>query len=596
MSRHNLLPNPTVRISYRIGQYYRLSASTSIYFLLFLLLQVSSSDNMDAKAVASSIANFSAKFCNELSKQTSVVSSPLSAEYLLALIALGADEPSHSELLTALGFPNKDSVSADYRKQTSVVSSPLSAEADKPSHSELLTAPGFPNKDSVSADYARQTSVVSSLLSTEYLLALIALGADEPSHSELLTAPGFPKKDSAKQTSVVSSPLSAEYLLALIALGADEPSHSELLTALGFPNKDSAKQTRMLSSPLSAEYLLALIALGADEPSHSELLTALGFPNKDSIRSGFSSVSSKLRSLKGVTLNVANRVYVKEGPYQLEPGLLKDATNVFDAVIEKMDFSQSAAAANTINQWVEKQTNNKIKDLLSPDCFNDLTRLVLVNALYFKGTWKSQFNPHHTRPEDFHVDANTKVQVPMMFKKDDFKYGESDALGVQLLEMNYEGDQASMVIILPREIEGLNGVLQKLADGYDLMAELDKMFKTKVEVSLPKFKIETEIDLNELLPKIGIKSIFDQSNSGLNNLLSPPEALFVSKAIQKAFIEVNEEGAEAAAATAMVVGFYSAMVELDPPKSFVADRPFVVAIYVDKTPFFFAKYHGAADK
>ncbi|KAJ2946460.1 hypothetical protein O0L34_g12503 [Tuta absoluta] len=352
-----------------------------------------------------------------------------------------------------------------------------------------------------------------------------------------------------------------------------------------------SKQTSVVSSPLSAEYLLALIALGADEPSHSELLTALGFPDKDSIRSGFSSVSSKLRSLKGVTLNVANRVYVKEGPYQLEPGLLKDATKVFDAVIEKMDFSQSVAAANTINQWVEKQTNNKIKDLLSPDSFNSLTRIVLVNALYFKGTWKKQFNPNNTRPEDFHVDSKTTIKVPMMNKKDDFKYGESDALGAQLLEMNYVGDQASMVIILPKEIEGLNSVLQKLAAGYDLMAELDKMYSTKVEVSLPKFKIETEIDLNSLLPKIGIESIFSQNNSGLNNLLSPPEALYVSKAIQKAFIEVSEEGAEAAAATGMVM-----MLRCMPPPTlrFLCNRPFLYLLNGgdEKSTLFIGVYRG----
>ncbi|KAJ2946459.1 hypothetical protein O0L34_g12502 [Tuta absoluta] len=346
-----------------------------------------------------------------------------------------------------------------------------------------------------------------------------------------------------------------------------------------------------VSSPLSAEYLLALIALGADEPSHSELITTLGFQDKDEIRSAFLLVSSKLRSIKGVTLNVANRVYVKEGPYQLEPGLLKDATKVFNAAIETMNFNQSDAAANTINQWVEQQTNHKITDLFSADSFNDDTRLVLVNALYFKGTWKKQFVPSRTWPQGFHINAKTKIEVPMMHKTDYYKYRESEALGVQLLEIPYLGNEASMVIVLPKEIEGLNGVLQKLADGQDLMAELDKMREKEVEVSLPKFKIETTINLNDLLPKIGIKSIFKNGNSGLDNMLSPPELLYVSTAVQKAFIEVNEEGAEAAAATGVRMVMRCAR-KPPPPPRFVADRPFLAAIFVDGTAVFVATHRG----
>ncbi|KAI5632539.1 serpin (serine protease inhibitor) domain-containing protein [Phthorimaea operculella] len=349
------------------------------------------------------------------------------------------------------------------------------------------------------------------------------------------------------------------------------------------------KGKSVVFSPLSAEYLLALTALGATEPSHSELLTALGFRNKDEIRSAFSSVSSKLRSLKNVTLNVANRIYVNEGPYQLEPCLLDDATKVFDAGIEKIDFKQSNAAATTINQWVEQQTNHKIKDLFSSGTFNDDTQLVLVNAIYFKGTWENKFSPSLTKLKKFHIDSKTTTKVPMMHNKDDYRYRESEALGAQLLQMYYLNNEASMVIILPKKIDGLNGVLQKLAYEVDLTAELRQMQRRKVEVSLPKFKIETTINLNDLLPKVGIKSIFSKQLSGLGNMLSPPKPLYVSAAVQKAFIEVNEDGAEAAVQVGVVYVLRSAPL---PPKRFTADRPFLAAIFVAGAPYFVAAFRG----
>ncbi|CAG5018391.1 unnamed protein product [Parnassius apollo] len=313
------------------------------------------------------------------------------------------------------------------------------------------------------------------------------------------------------------------------------------------------KSKSVVSSPLSAEFVLALLTLGTTDPAHGELLTSLGIPDDESIRSSFSVMSGKLKSIKGVTLNVANKVYIKEGGYDLESKLKEDAVKIFDAAFEKINFDDGAAAANIINKWVESKTNEKIKDLLSGDSLNSDSRLVLVNALYFKGTWKKQFDIANTMDQPFHVDEEKTIMVPMMYKEDDYTYGESQELGAQLLKMHYVGEQASMLIVLPNEINGLNSVLKKLADGYDLLGEVDKMFNTKVQVTIPKFKIETEIDLADLLPKLGIKAIFDRNNSGLTKIMNSKENLYVSKAVQKAFIEVNEEGAEAAAATAGAV-------------------------------------------
>ncbi|XP_046967451.1 antichymotrypsin-2-like isoform X2 [Vanessa cardui] len=347
------------------------------------------------------------------------------------------------------------------------------------------------------------------------------------------------------------------------------------------------KTTSVVSSPLSAEFVLALLTLGTSEPAHSELLTSLGIPGDDDIRSSFSSVSEKLKSIKGVTLNIANKVYIKDGDYDLDEKLKADAIKVFDAALEKVDFSNGAAAADLINKWVEKQTNEKIKELLSADSLGEDTRLVLLNAIYFKGTWKKQFDPANTIDQPFHVDDKTTVDVPMMYKEDDYFYGESSELNAQLLQIPYVGDEASMLIILPNDITGLDSVMTKLAGGFDLLAEMDKMFKTKVQVTIPKFKIETEIDLATLLPKLGIKAIFDCQNSGITKVLNKPEQLYVSKAVQKAFIEVNEEGAEAAAATV----FQGEMLSADDEEiEFRANHMFMCLIFCKKTLCFWTVY------
>ncbi|XP_045502421.1 antichymotrypsin-2-like isoform X2 [Colias croceus] len=352
------------------------------------------------------------------------------------------------------------------------------------------------------------------------------------------------------------------------------------------------KGSSVVASPLSAEFVLALLALGANDPSHAELLQSLGIPNDDAIRSSFSGLSSKLKSIKGVTLNVANKVYIQEGGYDLNPELKNDAIKVFDAGLDKLNFAESSAACSEINKWVEGKTNNRIKDLLKPDSVNSDTRLVLVNALFFKGTWRKQFDVANTIDQPFHIDESTTVDVPMMYLEDKFMYGESPELGVQFLRMDYVGNEASMLIVLPKEINGLDGVLKKLANGFDLMGELDRMMETKVRVNIPKFKIESEINLNELLPKLGISSIFDSGNSGIDKLLDNGELLYVSTAVQKAFIEVNEEGAEAAAATVMSIAMCSAIIGEPEEIFFTADRPFLAVILVDDAIYFTATHRG----
>ncbi|XP_048005420.1 LOW QUALITY PROTEIN: antitrypsin-like [Leguminivora glycinivorella] len=373
----------------------------------------------------------------------------------------------------------------------------------------------------------------------------------------------------------------------------DSPALSSAIAkfSLQFCN-ELDKSKNVVSSPLSAEILLALLSLGSSEPALPELLTAIGIQDTEAIRSSFSLVSSRLKSIKGLWMYLANRVYIKKD-YELRAELKQDAVQVFDVALKPIDFCNGAVSAKVINDWVESKTNKKIKDLISEDDLDEFTRLVLVNAIYFKGKWKHQFKALNTRNKPFYVKIGTTVDVPMMYIEEKFRYGESDKLNAQLLEMSYEGDEASMVIVLPRNVEGLDAVLEQLATGVDLVQEMQSMISTKVEVYIPKFKIETEIDLTELLPKLGIKAIFDKENSGLTKILDSDEALYVSKGIQKAFIEVNEEGAEAAAATAMMVTSYCTSVNFAPPVPvFNANRPFLTAVQAHGTLYFLAVHRG----
>ncbi|GBP43743.1 Alaserpin [Eumeta japonica] len=319
---------------------------------------------------------------------------------------------------------------------------------------------------------------------------------------------------------------------------------------------------------------LAQLSLASVGESHDELLHAMGLQNDNVTRAVFPAVIQQLQSAKGVELKLASKVYIAQG-FQIHEQFEADTRRLFDSEIKNIDFIKSTEAANEINQWVEDKTNHRIKELVKSDSLDGDTRAVLVNAIYFKGSWKTKFNKDATTDRDFHVSATNTVKIPTMYINGEFKYGRSDELNAQLLELPYEGDEASFLIVLPNDIEGLPALEQKLKENPSLLTEASKhMYSTEVEVYLPKFKIETTTNLKEVLQKIGVTKIFKLGSARLENLIKTEESLYVSEAIQKAFIEVNEEGAEAAAANEFVIQSESAFV----PFEFKADKPFYYEI------------------
>ncbi|XP_066247831.1 antichymotrypsin-2-like isoform X3 [Euwallacea similis] len=334
------------------------------------------------------------------------------------------------------------------------------------------------------------------------------------------------------------------------------------------------KPGNVFFSPISAHAVLSMAYQGADGTTRAAFGKTLGVSDHLEAAVGYQDVMKHLNNVSDVQLLMANKVYIMEG-CALNPTFKEVTEKNFFSEVQSLNFSQSEASAKTINQWVEDKTQEKIKDLITPDLLNSATRLVLVNAIYFKGTWASKFNKELTQKEKFYLNDNDTIEVQMMNAKGKYFYKEDETLDAKVLELPYSNSDVSLLVILPNKRNGIANLEKKLAET-DLTKITENMFKPEVVVKLPKFKIETTIDLKKPLEKIGLGEIFT-NKANFSGMLESPEQLFVSEVIQKAFIEVNEEGTEAAAATGLIIQAFSMPLPL-PPGEFIADHPFVVIL------------------
>ncbi|XP_023951359.2 antichymotrypsin-2 isoform X4 [Bicyclus anynana] len=341
----------------------------------------------------------------------------------------------------------------------------------------------------------------------------------------------------------------------------------------------------MVISAFSVLTPLAQLALASVGESHDQLLDAIGMPNDNVTKEVFSLANTRVRSIKDVILKQASKIYVAKG-FELNTDFASVTKQTFDSEVQNIDFTLSQSAANEMNTWVEQQTNNRIKDLVDPDNLNSDTRAVLLNAIYFKGEWEAKFDKELTRERDFHVNNKITKKVPMMYRRGDYKYGESAELNSLILSMPYKGGETSLVIVLPNEIEGIVQLKEKLNDPKVLDNALANLYEREVDVYLPKFKIETTTDLKDILKKMHVDNMFSAQKARLNNLLKNMEDnLYIDSATQKAFIEVNEEGAEAGAANVFTVVGLSAFIPKQPVQ-FRADHPFLFFL-LDNTNILF---------
>jgi serpin B len=337
-------------------------------------------------------------------------------------------------------------------------------------------------------------------------------------------------------------------------------------------------------SPWSISSALAITYEGARGMTAEEIQSVFHFPTDAATRrTGFYELSSGLnRGGTGYTLRTANALWA-EKTYPFLPSYISTARSSYSAYVTNLDFiGNPEASRTTINRWVADQTANKIQDLLPQGSIHPLTRLVITNAIYFKGTWDKQFTEENTIEEDFRISPSQTVRVPMMRRTDkDAKYWYAETDTLQVLGMPYahkDGKELSMLILLPRD-ENLPAAEQSLtAQG---VSELQQALAYKrVMVYFPKFRLETDYRLSDALKEMGMPTAFSGSAdfSGMDG----KGDLFIDDVFHKAFVDVNEEGTEAAAATAVSMTLSYEM-SFEPIPVFKADHPFIFLIQDDDT-------------
>ena len=352
------------------------------------------------------------------------------------------------------------------------------------------------------------------------------------------------------------------------------------LFTLDLYNQLKKTDGNLFFSPFSIFTALAMTWAGARENTAVQMAETLHFTEKPAqFHRAIGDLISQLNAVQketDVELSIANAIWAQKG-YQFLDEFFRIVQQSYQADLKQVDFSSAAESARqAINAWVEQQTNEKIKDLLPPKVLNALTRLVLVNAIYFKGFWDNQFKSRDTREMEFWLLTEVAVKVPMMHQEHQFGYWENDWL--QIIEMPYTEESLSLIVLLPKEKTGITDLEQKL-NFENMMAWQSRLRKRKVIVFFPKFKIESQFSLGQTLALMGMPDAFDPELADFSAMVGQKE-LYISAVIHKAFLEVNEEGSEAAAATGVVVGVTS--IAPSPP-IFKADHPFVFFIRDNKS-------------
>lgn len=368
------------------------------------------------------------------------------------------------------------------------------------------------------------------------------------------------------------------------------------------------KDGNIVFSPYSISTALAMTYAGARGETAKEMAKTLHFNLPDErLHQGFGELLRRVQKAEkpaNYQLHVANALWGQQGfAFKTEfQELLKDR---YGAVLSPVDFRDPQAARHTINQWVEKQTNKKIRDLISEDALGPLTRLVLTNAIYFQDRWELPFDKTATREKPFKLSLKDEVAVPMMHQMRFFRYG--DLGNAQILELPYHGAALSMLVLLPRKVDGLPE-LEKLLTSKNFKTWREALVPsperissltaedlqalqegrapwTGIDVTMPRFEVTGEYSLAKDLEALGIKSAFSPMAADFTGMVrSTDDRLYITRVLHKATVEVDEQGTVAAAASAVAMGLPLSMpLRIDRTVSFRADHPFLYLIQDQRT-------------
>ncbi|WJX41310.1 hypothetical protein P8452_28679 [Trifolium repens] len=352
--------------------------------------------------------------------------------------------------------------------------------------------------------------------------------------------------------------------------------------------KPEFQNQNIVFSPLSLFTVLSIIAIGSEGPTQQQLLSFLQANSTDHLNSVSSQLISSTLSdasrFGGPSLSFVNGVWV-ERSLSLQPSFEKSVTTDYNATLASVDFKTKAGEAiEEVNLWGEKKTNGLIKTILPPGSVDDTTKLIFANALYFKGTWNEKFDALETKEYDFHLLDGSSVKIPFITSMHDQFISVFD--GFKVLGLPYKQDkdkrQFSMYFFLPDTKDGLSFLIKKLASESKFLEHMFPSKKVRVgNFRIPKFKISFELETSNVLKELGVVLPFYPGS--LKKMVESPASqdLSVSNIFHKSFIEVNEEGTEAAATTVSIM-IGCSMNAFTPPKiDFVADHPFLFLIRED---------------
>ena len=339
------------------------------------------------------------------------------------------------------------------------------------------------------------------------------------------------------------------------------------------------KESNLFYSPYSISEALAMTYAGARGETEKDMAEALHFIlSQDRLHPAFNSLDLQLKQRgegakgkddEGFRLHVVNAIWGQKD-YKFLGEFLDVLAQNYGAGLRILDFvNETEQSRLTINKWVSDQTEERIKDLVPQGAINQLTRLVLTNAIYFNATWQHPFHEEATSDGLFHLLSNDDVTVPMMKQTESFRYTEGN--DYQAVELPYDGQELSMVILLPKAGQFI--AFEERLEAEFVKAIIDNLETREVALTMPRFEYESSFGLKEALKTLGMGVAFT-ANADLSGMNGKRD-LFIQDVLHKAFVSVDEAGTEAAAATAVMVGLTALPPE---PVAFIMDRPFIFFI------------------